>query len=143
MTRAEYRLIHTQKDDINKCVYVFSLSSHHFSSQPFFSCSKRVIPFLIIALLLEEVIPLIAIYAPFMLPSTCILPSQRERIEAKRSEKAATFSTQYSGIYRTLMQTENPSGFLPLSSLHLDSAPTAICGYVQPMFHLHFLFSFK
>ncbi|KIM45169.1 hypothetical protein M413DRAFT_441850 [Hebeloma cylindrosporum] len=105
LTRAEYRLIHTQKDDINK-----------------------VIPFLIIALLLEEVIPLIAIYAPFMLPSTCILPSQRERIEAKRSEKAATFSAQYYQTYRDLKLAENPSGFLPLSSLHLDSAPTAICG---------------
>jgi LETM1 and EF-hand domain-containing protein 1 len=105
LTRAEYRLIHTQKDDINK-----------------------VIPFLIIALLLEEVIPLIAIYAPFMLPSTCILPSQRERIDSKRSEKAATYSTQYYQIYRNLKKAENPSGFLPLSSLYLDTAPTAVCG---------------
>ena len=102
----------------------------------------RVIPFIIIALLLEEVIPLIAIYAPFMLPSTCILPSQRERIESKRSEKAAMFSTRYYQIYHKLKQAENPSGFLLLSSLHLDTAPTAICGYVHPddpNFHLRSL----
>jgi len=29
LTRAEYRLIHTQKDDINKCVCMFSRSSHY------------------------------------------------------------------------------------------------------------------
>lgn len=89
-------------------------------------------PFLLIALVLEEIIPLIAIYAPFMLPSTCILPSQRERIETKRAEKAKAFTSQYYNIYAELKRAENPTGFLPLPALRLTSAPTAICGYVQP-----------
>ncbi|PPQ89561.1 hypothetical protein CVT25_012233 [Psilocybe cyanescens] len=105
LTRSEFRLIETQKDDINK-----------------------IVPFLLIALVLEEIIPLIAIYAPFMLPSTCILPSQRERIETKRAEKAKAFTSQYYNIYAELKRAENPTGFLPLPALRLTSAPTAICG---------------
>ncbi|KAF8894920.1 hypothetical protein CPB84DRAFT_1782640 [Gymnopilus junonius] len=106
LTRAEFRLIETQKDDVNK-----------------------VVPFLIIALVLEEIIPLIAIYAPFMLPSTCILPSQRERIEAKRAEKAAAFTSQYMTTYAELKRAELPNTFLSLSALkNVPSAPTAVCG---------------
>lgn len=98
-------------------------------------CNKRVVPFLVIALVLEEIIPLIAIYAPFMLPSTCILPSQRERIEAKRAEKAASFTSQYFATYAELRRAEQPNGFLPLSALsNVPSAPTAVCGYVKNFF---------
>ncbi|KAJ2936563.1 hypothetical protein H1R20_g540, partial [Candolleomyces eurysporus] len=101
LTRAEYRFIRTQKDDVNK-----------------------VVPFLIIALLLEEVIPLIAIYAPFMLPSTCILPSQRARIEAKRAEKALNSSVNSKAIFSGLKS----QGSLSLEGLgKVEGAPTAIC----------------
>jgi len=105
LTRSEYRLIQKQKDDINK-----------------------VIPFLIIALTLEEVIPLIAIYAPFMLPSTCILPAQQQRIQARRAEKTKAFVTQYKYLYGQLKLMEDPKGFLPLQSLRLQEASTAVCG---------------
>ena len=91
----------------------------------------RVIPFLVIALVLEELIPLIAIYAPFMLPSTCILPSQQQRIEAKRAEKAKAYATQYKYLYGQLKRSENPKGFLPLQSLQMEGASTAICGCVS------------
>lgn len=64
-----------------------------------------------------------------MLPSTCILPSQQQRIEAKRAEKAKVFATQYKYLYGQLKGTENPKGFLPLQSLRLEEASTAICGY--------------
>ena len=47
----------------------------------------RLIPFLLIVIIAEEVIPLVVIYAPFLLPSTCLLPSQKERIDAKKREK--------------------------------------------------------
>lgn len=47
--------------------------------------------FLLILVTVEELLPLMVIYTPFMLPSTCILPSQRnkirQRFEVKR-EKA-------------------------------------------------------
>lgn len=41
-------------------------------------------PFVLIVVIIEEIIPLIVMYAPGMLPSTCVLPSQRARIDAKR-----------------------------------------------------------
>jgi len=47
----------------------------------------KLLPFILILIVLEEVLPLIVIYAPFMLPSTTILPSQAERIYVKRQEK--------------------------------------------------------
>ena len=54
--------------------------------------SLRLLPFVAIVLVLEEVIPLIVLYAPGMLPSTCILASQRERIDAKRREKQRAYA---------------------------------------------------
>lgn len=52
-------------------------------------------PFLITVLILEEIIPLIALYAPSMLPSTCILPSQRTRIHEKKRDKAVDYARTY------------------------------------------------
>lgn len=43
----------------------------------------RLVPFLLIVLIIEEIIPLIVMYVPGILPSTCILPSQLERIQTK------------------------------------------------------------
>ncbi|KAG6857270.1 hypothetical protein H0H87_007103 [Tephrocybe sp. NHM501043] len=108
LTRLEFRLIRTQKSDINK-----------------------VVPFIFIALILEEIIPLIAIYAPFMLPSTCILPSQRERIESKRADKATAFALEYRHIYNQLKQAEEPAGHLPLTALSLPGASAAVCGILR------------
>ncbi|KAF8306327.1 hypothetical protein DL93DRAFT_2143887 [Clavulina sp. PMI_390] len=48
---------------------------------------KKLVPFVLILIIVEEILPLIVIYAPFMLPSTTILPSQAERIYGKREEK--------------------------------------------------------
>lgn len=44
-------------------------------------------PFLLTIIVIEEIIPLIVMYVPGMLPSTCVLPSQRARIVAKRHER--------------------------------------------------------
>jgi hypothetical protein len=86
---------------------------------------KRMI---VIALLLEEIIPLIAIYVPSMLPSTCVLPTQRQRIDEKRAEKAHSFALEHRHVYAELRRSENPAGYLPLESLYLPGASTAICG---------------
>ncbi|KAF9456627.1 hypothetical protein BDZ94DRAFT_1275167 [Collybia nuda] len=108
LSRAENRLIRTQKDDINK-----------------------VIPFLFIALLLEEIIPLIAIYAPFMLPSTCILPSQRARIEEKRSEKATTFAITHRTLFLSLRSRDQKDGGLTMDALREPGVATAFCGLLR------------
>ncbi|KAG6862289.1 hypothetical protein C0995_015986 [Termitomyces sp. Mi166 len=108
LTRSEFRLIRTQKSDINK-----------------------VVPFLFIALLLEEIIPLIAIYAPFMLPSTCILPSQRQRIKAKRADKATAFALEHRHIFDLLKQAESPPGHISLIALKSAGTSAAVCGVLR------------
>ncbi|KAG9009986.1 hypothetical protein FRB94_011122 [Tulasnella sp. JGI-2019a] len=60
MTRWEWQFIRTYKQDVVKLV-----------------------PFLLILLILEEILPLVVLYIPGLLPSTCILPSQSERIQQK------------------------------------------------------------
>jgi hypothetical protein len=89
---------------------------------------KRVIPFLFIALLLEEVIPLIAIWAPSTLPSTCILPSQLERIEEKLTEKTLTLLAENKQKLLELRKFEEPIGHLTLDTLLQVGASAVICG---------------
>jgi len=50
----------------------------------------KLIPFVLILLILEEALPLFVLYAPFLLPSTCLLVSQRNRIISKRTEKQSS-----------------------------------------------------
>jgi len=108
MTRHEYRLIATQRNDV-----------------------RKVIPFIVIALLLEEIIPVIALYVPSMLPSTCILPSQRQRIELKKAEKAMAFSSIYKPLFAQLRAHENPAGHLPFEVLRQPGVSEAICGILR------------
>ena len=52
-------------------------------------CHNRLVPFLSIVLIMEEALPLVVIYAPFLLPSTCKLPSQQRRIDSIADQKRA------------------------------------------------------
>ena len=65
---------------------IFESDGGHIYSCQFFNF-RRLVPFLLIVLIVEELIPLIVLYVPGMLPSTCVLPSQRGRIVAKRVER--------------------------------------------------------
>lgn len=78
--------------------------------------------------MLEEVEPLIAIYGPSFLPSTCILPSQQERIQEKKSQKALGFALNYSSLFLELRNKEDPEGFLPIEAIRSKDTPTVICG---------------
>ena len=68
---------------------------------------------MLVALILEEVIPLIVMYIPGMLPSTCVLPSQRLRIEAKRHERQREA--------HDLAKSTNAFGNVDMGSLSLKS----------------------
>ena len=46
-------------------------------------------PFLYIILILEDALSLVVIYAPFLLPSTCKLPSQQRWIDSLADQKRA------------------------------------------------------
>ncbi len=123
-------LSHAQSFDSSRHKRMISRSTCTIFLKPCWTQTKspRVVPFLIIALLLEEIIPLIAIYVPSMLPSTCVLPTQRQRIDEKRAEKAHSFALEHRHVYAELRRSENPAGYLPLESLHHPGASTAICG---------------
>ncbi|KAK1229165.1 hypothetical protein PQX77_007737 [Marasmius sp. AFHP31] len=107
LTRIEGRMIEQQRKDINK-----------------------IVPFLIIASLLEEVVPIIALYAPFMLPSTCLLPSQRERIEGKKTMKAlSTISTSRPRFLA--LKAESQDGKLPLTALRHPGSAAMVCSILR------------
>ncbi|KAL0956080.1 hypothetical protein HGRIS_002249 [Hohenbuehelia grisea] len=110
LTRAEFRFIHTYKDDV-----------------------KKLIPFIIIVLVLEEIIPLIAIYAPFMLPSTCILPSQRARIENAKTTKAIALAAEYRDTLNQLVSRarDKATSQHPLASLDVGNGPMLLCGLMR------------
>lgn len=65
-----------------------------------------------------------------MLPSTCILPSQRARIEEKRTEKAIEFAATYRALFLSLRSREQQDGGLAMDALREPGVATAFCGYV-------------
>ena len=68
----------------------------------------RLIPFATIIIIIEEIIPLIVLYAPFILPSTCILPSQRERIQSKKRVKQRAYAVSMRETFEELYKLGEP-----------------------------------
>jgi hypothetical protein len=66
-----------------------------------------------------------------MLPSTCILPSQRARIEEKKTEKAIVFANNYRALFAQLKLKEDPPGHLSTDLLKKDGVSFALCGSVE------------
>lgn len=88
-------------------------------------------PFLLLALILEEAIPILALYAPFSLPSVCLLPGQQRRINAKKTEKAVAARADNSALVKQLQSVAAPSGLLQLQELKADTASTVFCRSVS------------
>jgi len=105
LSRWESRLIRTNKSDL-----------------------ARLVPFVAIVLVLEEVIPLIVLYAPGMLPSTCILASQRERIDAKRCEKQRAYAEE---MREALLEVRKAGPTALASSLPSINSSTGLCGVLS------------
>ncbi|KLO19529.1 hypothetical protein SCHPADRAFT_935321 [Schizopora paradoxa] len=87
---------------------------------------NKLVPFVLTIVIIEEIIPLIVLYAPGLLPSTCILPSQRERILSKRHEKqrqAYTFA-RLADIFKNVEQSS-----VQLSNLD-DESINVLCSTV-------------
>ena len=86
LTHREFQLIHTHQKDI-----------------------KKLIPFAILFVLLEEVIPLIAYLAPQVLPSTVVLPSQkvsiRRAVEKRREEALKFYRDAYNDASRRQLES--------------------------------------
>ncbi|GAW01807.1 LETM1 and EF-hand domain-containing protein anon- mitochondrial [Lentinula edodes] len=105
--RQESRLINLQRRDVTK-----------------------LIPFLVMAIVVEELIPVAAIYAPFMLPSTCILPGQLARIEEKKNLKAVASASEAQGILAKIRKNA-VDGTLPISALKGTGSAVVVCGLLR------------
>ena len=92
-----------------------------------------MIPFALIILIIEEIIPLVVMYAPFILPSTCILPSQKDRIDTKRREKQKLYAQNFKQVYAQLHKhaLEDPNA--PVKSLLDSQALSPLAGYVSSL----------
>ncbi|KAE8244256.1 hypothetical protein A4X13_0g6729 [Tilletia indica] len=80
-----------------------ALSREEYQLIKYHNSDMRKLPlFLAIVLILEEVLPLVVIYAPGLLPSTCILPSQiakiREKDEVRRSAAVLRLRAKEGGL---------------------------------------------
>ncbi|KAJ8590405.1 hypothetical protein M405DRAFT_861370 [Rhizopogon salebrosus TDB-379] len=89
--------------------------------------AMKLIPFLIVVIIMEELIPFIALYAPRMLPSTCILPGQRDRINAKACNNQLLALTANRDIFELLLKQTESLGFIAPQSL---GQPGALCGLI-------------
>ncbi|KAK7057388.1 Letm1 RBD domain-containing protein [Favolaschia claudopus] len=105
LERWEHRMIHTQSGD-----------------------EKKLIPFVIIAIILEEVIPLIAIWFPQMLPSTCVLPSQRDRILQGLTDKALAVPTTWGSTLASLTRAAADTGEISLDALNENKLIRPVAG---------------
>ncbi|CAO1632383.1 unnamed protein product [Parajaminaea phylloscopi] len=90
--------------------------------------------FLAILIIVEEILPLVVIYAPFLLPSTCILPSQLLKIrhgeEVKRA--AAVERLRTSEALRQLLAASSLPGFNKGATLGSPSSKTEQSVYNLP-----------
>lgn len=87
----------------------------------------KLVPFVLMIIVIEEIIPLVVLYAPFILPSTCLLPSQKERIDSKRREKQKYYALEYKPLFEQLSQRFLVQSDTPLKSLD-GSALSAVNG---------------
>lgn len=62
-----------------------------------------------------------------MLPSTCVLPSQRARIEAKKAEKALASSVNYKAVFHAIKSQAHLAPLSLETIKGVEGAPTAIC----------------
>ncbi|KAF7321488.1 Letm1 RBD domain-containing protein [Mycena kentingensis (nom. inval.)] len=105
LERWEHRMLHTQSADL-----------------------KKIVPFVVTALIIEELIPLIIIWAPRSLPSTCILPSQRERILEKAADEAVNVVTRHGDVLGALARAATDERQIPLDTLKGEDRAKAVCG---------------
>lgn len=100
-TRAEIRFIQTFKRD-----------------------AFKLVPFMVVVLIAEELVPFVALYFPRMLPSTCVLPGQRDRIafKARSDQLGALF--RHRGAYEAMYKDGERTGFIQVRGL---KDPVAVC----------------
>lgn len=104
-----------------------------FSSQPFrhelclgLDIVSRLVPFVVIVIIAEELIPFVALYAPRMLPSTCVLPGQRDRIVSRARNQQLNALFSHRDVFEAISQEGKQSGFVPVKNI---GNPGPVCRY--------------
>ncbi|KAF9222646.1 hypothetical protein BS17DRAFT_783174 [Gyrodon lividus] len=88
----------------------------------------KLLPFMVIVLIAEELIPFVALYVPRMLPSTCVLPGQRDRIASKARNSQLTALFTHRDVFEEIRRLGKKSGFVPLHNLGNQSAVCSLLG---------------
>ena len=69
-------------------------------------------------------------YAPFILPSTCILPAQKERIEHKLRAKQQAFAAESRDTFERILALGTSSAGADVKHLLDGPSIAAVSGYV-------------
>lgn len=93
-----------------------------------------------IIIIVEEIIPLVVLYAPFILPSTCILPTQKDRIDTKKREKQRVLVASYPDVF-TKLAKDQPAE-VSVESFLSEVTLKPLSGYVIFVLFLFVSFSF-
>ncbi len=72
---------------------------------------------MLIIIVIEEIIPLVVLYTPFLLPSTCILPSQKERIDGKKRVKQQEYATSMVSVFEEIFHKGQADPSVSVQSL--------------------------
>lgn len=132
ISRAEYRFMRTNRQDVLKCVLDLNFHTRINS----LTNLHRLVPFVPIVVIAEELIPLIAMYAPGMLPSTTKLPSQLKKIEENAMEEQAVFAArkvEFTRIVHAGMQSGDECMVVDLAQLRAlgGDVMKAVCGVLR------------
>jgi len=88
----------------------------------------KLVPFLLIILVAEELVPLVALYAPRMLPSTCVLPGQRDRILSRARNQQVTALFNHRGVFEAICKEGVQTGFFAIKDVGNLGAVCRILG---------------
>ena len=116
-SRAEQRFMETYRRDVLKSAFSCRMGLGT-------DIVSRLVPFMLIILVAEELIPFVALYAPRMLPSTCVLPGQRDRILSRARDKQLSALFSHRSVLEAIGKEGSQSGFVPIK--HTGN-PGAIC----------------
>lgn len=97
----------------------------------------RLVPFVVLLATLEELLPLMVLYSPWMLPTATILPSQLLRIKAAEEERRRGALLELGKHIKGITQATSPKSVQDLDSLELNQLCRALdLGNFAPDFWL-------
>lgn len=74
-------------------------------------------------------------YAPGVLPSTCILPSQKDRIDSNRRKKQRAYASSMRHVFERIRREGQTSPEATTKQLLDGPALVAVSGYVRSFVH--------